>query len=333
MTEVLWSRWQGEDCIRVGGVAPGTDVRVLPVGATVIGRLPAMAGRTVLDGRDACFVPRFAFVDGTAYSVSVDGVTRATLRRPRRPRSATTEVLAIYPSAQEVPRNLLRFYVLFSAPMSEGSARNQLRLVDGSGEALAGAFLPTDYELWDTDRRRLTVLLDPARIKRGLLPHRQAGYPIRTGHRFLLVVEAGFHDARGAPLRSPAERTYGVGGDERRHVEPGEWALRPPAGHSLEPLEIGFDRPLDHGLLHRCLHVMDPNGRPVLGTAEVGSAEQSWRLVPARPWAPRPHGLVVDHILEDLAGNSVSRVFDQDRSRRGDASRTKRPFVRTFSPL
>jgi hypothetical protein len=332
MTEVLWSRWEGEDCIRLGGLAPGADVRVLPIGAAVIGQLPTMAGRTVPDGHDACFVPRFAFVDGTAYSVSINGVTRATLRRPRRQPPATTEVVAVYPTAQEVPRNLLRFYVYFSEPMSEGYASNHLRLVDGSGETLAGAFLPNDYELWDTAHTRLTILLDPAHIKRGLVSHRQAGYPIRTGHPFRLVVDAGFQDAHGARLRSPAERTYRVGGDARRHVAPGQWAVRSPARHSLEPLEIAFDRPLDHGLLHRCLYVVDPTGRHLIGTAEVGPAERSWRLFPSQPWTPGPHALVVDHILEDLAGNSVSRVFDQDRSQPADATRTKRPFFRTFSP-
>jgi hypothetical protein len=35
-------------------------------------------------------------------------------------------------------------------------------------------------------------------------------------------------------------------------------------------------------------------------------------LAPARPWPPRRHHLVVDPVLEDLAGNSVRRVFDRD---------------------
>jgi hypothetical protein len=332
MTEVVWSCWEGQDCIRVNGAMPGTEVRVLPVMAEVVGQLPAMAGRTVVDGHDACFVPRFGFVDGTTYAVSINGVTRATLSRPPPRRSPTTEVLAVYPSAPEVPRNLLRFYVWFSEPMCEGFASTHLRLVDPSGQALAGALLPTEYELWDAAHRRLTVLLDPARIKRGLVSHHHAGYPIQTGRPFLLVIDTGFQDARGAPLRSPAERRYEVSADERRHVEPDQWTVRAPTSHSLDPLGIGFDRPLDHGLLSRCLHVVGPTGQGVDGRAELGLSEQSWRYFPAQPWASGPHRLVVDHILEDVAGNSVSRVFDQDRSRPADANRIKRPFARTFTP-
>ena len=35
-----------------------------------------MAGRLVRDGDDLCFVPRFAFLDGTTYTVTVDGGDR-----------------------------------------------------------------------------------------------------------------------------------------------------------------------------------------------------------------------------------------------------------------
>jgi len=214
--------------------------------------------------------------------------------------------------------------------MSEGCAAEHVRLIDGSGRTLTGAVLPTEYELWDPAHRRLTVLLDPARIKRGLVSHRHAGYPLQAGLPFRLVVDEGFRDARGARLRSSAERAFGVGPDERRHVDPAYWTLRSPAAGSLEPLEIAFDRPLDHGLLRHCLRVVDEGGGPVEGTVGLGPGERSWRLAPTRPWAPGRHALVVDHVLEDLAGNSLYRVFDQDRTDPGESRRPERPFVRTF---
>ena len=84
--------------------------------------LPSMAGRVVADEADACFVPGFPFVDGTGYRVEAGGHTVAELVRPRRGASPTTSVIAIRPSVAEVPRNLLRFYLWFSSPMSEGVA-------------------------------------------------------------------------------------------------------------------------------------------------------------------------------------------------------------------
>jgi hypothetical protein len=65
--------------------------------------------------------------------------------------------------------------------------------------------------------------------------------------------------------------------------------------------------------------VTEEGTRPVEGTAEVGPGESSWSFTPAAPWRPGFYALVVDSMLEDLAGNSVARVFDRDLSRPEDA--------------
>lgn len=330
MTEATWSRGGDGDCIRLTGLPAGADVRVFPGTAAAAGSLPPMAGRLERDGADLCFVPRFAFLDGRSYTVTVDGTSAAVLVRPPPERAATTEVTGIRPTAAEVPVNLLRCYVWFSAPMSEGYAAGHVRLARDDGSVIAGALLPSEHELWDASRRRLTVLLDPARIKRGLPGHQEAGYPLRPGEPFRLVVGDGFRDAQGLPLRAPAERRYEVGGEERRHVDPHRWELAVPPAGTCEPLRVAFGRPLDHGLLARCLHVRGPGGKLIDGTAQAGRGEQSWQLVPSRAWATAVHRLIVEPVLEDLAGNSVSRVFDRDLARPEDQPRPARPVTIAF---
>jgi hypothetical protein len=340
VTEVSWSRSGGADCIRLTDLAAAADVQVQvrPGAAVAAGGLPPMAGRVVRDGADLCFVPRFAFLDGTAYTVTVDGVVAATLVRAAPSRQATTEVTGIRPTSEVVPCNLLRFYVWFSAPMSEGYAAGHVRLTsdsrdgDDGGDAIAGALLPTEHELWDASRRRLTVLLDPARIKRGLAGHRDAGYPLRSGEPVRLVVDTGFRDARGLPLRAGADQRYEVGSEERRHVDPRSWTLSVPPAGTFEPLQVAFGRPLDHGLLARCLAVAGRDSQLIDGTPRIGTGEQSWQLVPRQAWAPGPHQLIVDPVLEDVAGNSVSRVFDRDLARPEDEPRQARPVAIPFCP-
>ena len=341
---IAWSQCGGADCVRLSGLAAGLsglaaglDVQVRPELDVVAGGFPAMAGRLVRDGDDVCFVPRFPFVDGTSYTIAVGGTTAAVLTRHRPQSPATTEVLAIYPTAAEVPRNLLRFYIWFSAPMSEGDAATHVRLVDAASNepmtgAVLGSLLAAVSELWSADRRRLTVLLDPARIKRGLTAQRQAGYPLRRGEPFRVVVDDGFHDGLGRCLLGAAERWYAVGADERRRVDPGTWTVFAPSGGTREPLVVEFGRPLDHGLLVRCLHVTGPDGQPVAGGPEPGPGERSWRLTPDQPWAPGRHRLIVDPVLEDLAGNSVSRVFDRDLGRPEDRPGPDRPVAVAFCP-
>jgi hypothetical protein len=171
--------------------------------------------------------------------------------------------------------------------------------------------MPSEYELWDADRRRLTVLLDPARIKRGLAPHREIGYPLREGQSFRLTVGAAFPDARGVAMRAGAEQRYRVVSDERRRIDPGTWQIGTPPVGSRQPVQIIFDRPLDHGLLLRCLRVTDPGGQVVRGAVSTAQGECVWTLTPAGPWQTGIHRLVVDPVLEDVAGNSLTRAFDQ----------------------
>jgi hypothetical protein len=186
---------------------------------------------------------------------------------------------------------------------------------DQGGRELTDALLPLDPELWDRDRRRLTLLLDPGRIKQGLLPHVQSGYPLVEGQAIRVAVDPGFLDAAGRPLRTSFERRYEVGTDVRAHVDPGHWRVSPPAVRTRDPLVIDFDRSLDHGLLHHCITVLDHDGRAIAGSIAIGRAERSWAFLPSAPWPRGTFQLAIDHRLEDPAGNSLSRVFDRDLRR------------------
>jgi hypothetical protein len=291
-----------------------------------------MAGALMKDGSDICFVPRFAFAAGTTYDVEVDGAVAVSLRRPRAERAVKAQVIEIYPTATKVPRNLLRIYVQFSTAMSEGNAARCIRLEEAGGDAMEGALLATSDELWDADHRRLTLLLDPARIKRGLAPHREVGYSLQSDSTFRVVVDRNFRDAEGIPLGNGSSRTYRVGQDERRHIDPTAWTTHLPETGTRGPLSVAFDRPLDRGLLQRCLTIVAPDGRIVDGTVKIGNEERSWNLEPAARWGTGFHYLSVAPILEDVAGNSVTRVFDRDMTNARDAPRDDKPVTLRFTP-
>mgnify|MGYP003346898067 CR=1 FL=1 len=94
---------------------------------------------------------------------------RALARKvpPVPPERATTLVTQIYPSADVLPENTLKFYVHFSAPMSRGHSYDHIRLLDEANRPVELAFLELAEELWSPDMLRLTLLMDPGRIKRG----------------------------------------------------------------------------------------------------------------------------------------------------------------------
>jgi hypothetical protein len=334
-----WSQRDGRDVLLVGGwsraelevlgqlSAPDLARRlsVLPThlvtSAAELHGFQAAAGRFEIDGDEVCFTPRFPFSAGVSYSLLVAGaagtgaagVESWAIERPQHSGTPTTTVLGIYPSAAEVPVNLLKIYIYFSAPMSEGHAARaaQVRRAD-DGELLEGVFLPAGPELWDHARQRLTLLLDPGRIKRGLAPHEQAGYPLVEGVPIVIAVDPSFLDAQGLPLRASAQRSYQVGPPIRTRIAPADWMVSHPAAGSDHPLTAQFDRPLDRALLEHGLSVQDDAGRQVPGTARIGPGEQSWVFTPQSPWGTGRYVVAIEQLLEDLAGNRLDRVFDRE---------------------
>jgi hypothetical protein len=306
-------------------------VRVLPSGVQDVPGLQQIAGEFVVDASGVVFTPRFPFLSGASYAVFVDGQSHGSITVDAPDATATTEVVAIYPTASTVPLNLLKCYVQFSAPMSEGWQRRAVHVRSAeTGELLQDMFLPGGTELWDRARTRLTLLLDPGRIKRGLLPHEQMGYPLTECVPILLTVDATYRDASGRPLRSGAERRYEVGPPLRTRIDPAAWSVRAPAAGSRGSLVVEFDRRLDHALLQRTLVVRDRAGVELPGRASIGEGEQSWQFKPDEPWRAGGHLLQVDPQLEDLAGNSVTRVFDRDLSRPEDDPLDARHVVIEF---
>ena len=324
---LIISGWTQAELGELSGMTPGDLARrvvilpsdVLATAGDDYRAFPPVAGSFALEPESVCFVPRFPFRDGTEYAVVIDSGAGKdapqvlTIQRPSVAATPTTQVVAIYPTAAEIPVNLLKVYVHFSAPMSEGWAGRAVTVRrEDNGELLEGVFLPPPPELWDSSRRRLTMLLDPGRIKRGLAPNLEAGYPLVEGVTVQVTVSPDFRDAGGAQLIVGAKRRYRVGPPLRERISPHHWKLTPPAAGSSQPLTVEFDRALDNALLQHCLTVKTADGVPVPGQSEIGPQERSWRFSPDNPWPAVPLRLSVSSRLEDLAGNSPLRVFDRD---------------------
>ncbi len=306
--------------------------------------LPSVAGAFALRDEAVRFVPRFPFVDGMSYSLRVDSAGSAqgtevwVIPRPSESSIPTAQVLRIHPAASTLPYNLLRMYVHFSAPMSEGWAAQAIKVCDAdTGEPLEGVFLPPEPELWDPQRRRLTLLLDPGRIKRGLVPNRELGYPLAAGMTVRITVDSDFRDAKGQPLHAAAERRYRIGPALRSRIDPTAWQLTEPHAGSRTPLVVDFDRTLDNALLQNSLWVSDRAGHPLSGEAEPCAEERGWRFTPSTPWHSGEYQLMVEPRLEDVAGNTPVRVFDRDVSMPDNApaqeGRTAIKFTCSENPL
>ena len=187
--------------------------------------LQPIPGTFHMDQESVRFEPLFPFLKDTSYSLIVYEETGDNLNRPFESYDIQSlpnnlepscEIVSIYPTANQIPVNQLKFYVHFSEPMAEGNSSQSITLQrTDTGEHLSNVFLH-EPELWDHEHKRLTIFLDPARIKRGLQGNVQSGYPLVQGTAIVFTVNENFLDAHGAKLKSSQETTYKIGPLERR---------------------------------------------------------------------------------------------------------------------
>ena len=285
--------------------------------------LPAMLGTHFVGSRDIRFEPQFPLTPGVSYRVlfhpgqlpggpDAGKPVTSVFKLPPRRTDPTTVVSRIYPSADVLPENLLKFYVHFSAPMSGGLIYDHIHLRNEAGKSVELPFLEIDEELWNPAMTRLTLFIDPGRIKRGVQPLEEIGPALEEGKRYTLAIDREWKDADGLPLKESFRKMFRVGPPARDPIDAAKWKISRPKPGSLDALVVTFPAPLDHALALRMIRVARNSDKALNGTASLEDDERRWKFAPARPWTRGPHQLLVQTTIEDLAGNNVGKSFEVD---------------------
>lgn len=161
-------------------------------------------------------------------------------------------------AARALPDNLLRFYVYFSAPMGPEAILPSIALLDARGPPIDGVFLDNRYELWSPDRTRLTLLLDPGRVKTGQTANRAMGRALEAGASYRLRIARTARDARGCALSGPNAAAFDATAADLSPPAPADWELSTPVIGTRAPLTLTLDGPVDHLSLAYRLRVVGP---------------------------------------------------------------------------
>ncbi len=278
----------------------------------VEGASTAVAGRMATglqNGR--VFRPAFAFKPGLRYRVR-GGNCSAVFEVPVS-LAPTPEVVAVYPRTAELPENVLRFYLYFSEPMADGGFLNHVRLEHvETKEDLTGVFFDNIHELWSRDRKRITLLVDPGRVKTGLEANRRLGRAFVAGQTYRFVVLPSWKSLQGVSLAQPFTMTYRARSEDRQPVDVHAWRLTLPSAGTHDALAVDFGKAVDHVSLHHLLHVLTPQGTPARGGWILHPSDRMAQWVPERSWqhAVGDYALRIQGRFEDIAGNNLSAAFD-----------------------
>jgi len=282
-------------------------------------------GSYSLNGNQYTFEPIIPFSSGETYVLLENGDQKSSFTIHKTNNTIAPELVAIYPSTNTVPENLLKMYFQFSKPMQEvGSALDFITITNNATGDDVDVFLELPTELWNKEHTRLTLWLDPGRIKTDLIPNKEKGLPILKGNTYTLTIDSNWNDAQGNSLKESYQKTFTVTDRDANKPQLKNWKLL----ITLDVLTLHFNEPMDGILAEKSFRITNSNNEDVLGDFELINEEQTLKFHPEHPFALGEYNLVVDSKLEDLAGNNLNHPFDNDLTK---ASKNKNTTTKSLT--
>lgn len=303
------------------------DAEIIQVTLGVDGAVP-MLGEFIQEENQSLFIPLVPFTRGMHYHVLLSGKIIGEVNVPLDVNAKNPE-LSIYPSADTLPENLLKMYFVFTEPMVEGQSLQHIHLLSNQGDTLNGTFLDLQPELWNTESTMLTLWLDPGRIKRDLIPNKTMGNPLIKGETYTLLVSGKWKSKAGLMMQQPYLKNLVVLNRDEQIPNVDHWRLIVPATGTASALLINFPEAMDYSLIQSTIQVLDNQEKIIQGQIQVLENEEEIAFKPWDAWVAGRYRLRVESRLEDLAGNNLSRPFDQDL-KKATQSKEKEFYDREF---
>jgi len=286
---------------------------------TDLAKKKPMLGETTADGDRLSFVPRFPPVAGQSY-IAVCGKSIAEFAIPEAAMQ-NVQLDCFPPSGSIIPENILRFTVKFPKPMKRGDVLKHISLNDSEGKAIVAPFHETSELLWSKDGKRLTLLIDPGRIKSGVKPNVDLGPVLKEGSSVELAISNDWEDENGATRPESFRAKFRVGPVQREGIEVvGFDAMRFNPENGRPTLRIDLGRLVEPAQVEGHFRVEDENGKRITGAT---SYERSSTFVEFNFAGIDTAKLVlfacIDPELEDVCGNRLGLPFeDRDLSKKPD---------------
>lgn len=275
---------------------------------------PSMFGKYERSGNELTFMPRFPLSAGAKYRASLRAAGRTIsfdYSVPMLAAKAPPKVVTIYPTADVLPANHLRFYIYFDRPMRGGKDLfKHLAILDEKGKEIDEPWLVD--EIWDEENNCLILFIHPGRIKWGVELRELMGPVLYEKRSYALVVRGEWTDLEGNKIGKDTIKKFRTTPEDRIRIELGDWTLTAPKAGTRDAVALTLPKSVDFRSLQTGLTVVNAKGQTIAGAIAIGKDEKSWRFTPTEPWQADAHRVSVSPDLEDVAGNTPSRPFDMD---------------------
>ena len=135
--------------------------------------------------------------------------------------------------------------------------------------------------------------------------------PILNGNGYSLTVKKELKSAKGVMMTADYVKNFEVTVRDNQKPDIGRWELQLPTNGTAQELSINLNETLDALLLLETISIYYKD-QEIKGEFNLSNTETMLRFRPYQNWEAGEYTIIIDSILEDLAGNNLNRLFDND---------------------
>ncbi len=219
------------------------------------------------------------------------------------------KILNVYPTTDSIPLNILRFYIQFSAPMQEMDILKHIKLSTEEGKNITGVFFENQFELWNEKRTEITLIVDPGRVKLGLLANYKMGKAFDEGKKYTLTIDSLLMDFNDQKLARSFTKKFLAIKEDKTPPNIKLWKIHLPKANTKEVFILQFNDKINHISAQTLIKIF-LNEKQIKGEIVLKKHEQEWFFIPDLKWEKGNYKIIANPILEDISANSINQIFD-----------------------
>lgn len=223
------------------------------------------------------------------------------------------EIIGIFPAADTLPANTLRFYIHFSSSMGFENPYDFIKLFDGKGDEITDPFVELPEGLWNENRTRLTVLFHPGRVKRGVGPNVKYGAILKESEKCTINISNQWLDGNGNPLKDGLTKEIIVSPAKRSKMNLDDWKIETNCNQGCSIL-LTPHRLIDAEMSKRLIRIIDDQNQPI--DFELEHVEGNILITSEDLVVTDEYSLIINPRLEDICGNTFLNSFDYEEGSR-----------------
>jgi hypothetical protein len=207
------------------------------------------------------------------------------------------DVVAVFPSANEVPANIARWYLQLNKSIDVTNFSEACILNNSKGDTLNAAIRPLKYY---------------SQNEHILLVEVEKNYSFVQGQDHQLILSGRLRDKNGIAMGKDWVYTFDVIKPKTTLPDASDWRISSPQKTTREALSIVCGESMDFRSLIEGVNIINSDNQILQGKWTSGTEEKSFSFKPNIPWQKGLYNIKVYNTVVDIADNQLTSFSNNE---------------------